>query len=163
MPKAPSGRRVYEEVWASAHVLLRPNSRFHTPNYRWWEKKNWRDIVNSGKGVYAPYVLKMVDRTGYVCSRCEWHLRCSGCLLEPTDAPAFVEDMVKKSFLVIEWNTKILSEGYNNVANEVVEHASTRKKANEVFDQANYTTLDDCLAKFHKSEQLDNEVNCEKC
>jgi len=74
-----------------------------------------------------------------------------------------VEDMVKKSFLVIEWNTKILSEGYNNVANEVVEHASTRKKANEVFDQANYTTLDDCLAKFHKSEQLDNEVNCEKC
>ena len=50
------------------------------------------------------------------------------------------------------------------MANEVIEHASTRKKAHEVgASLQNYTTLDDCLTKFHKTEQLENEVNCEKC
>ena len=27
----------------------------------------------------------------------------------------------------------------------------------------NYSTLDECLVKFHKTEQLESEVNCEKC
>ena len=44
MPTVPSGRRIYDEVWASAHVMLKPNSRFHRPMTRWWERKNWREI-----------------------------------------------------------------------------------------------------------------------
>ena len=45
----------------------------------------------------------------------------------PTDAPIFEEDFIKKCFIAIEWHAKILADGYNAVANEVVEHGSTRK------------------------------------
>ena len=72
LPTIPSGRRIYDEVWASAHVLLKSTSRYHRSNSRWWETKKWRDILNSKKGIYQPYVLKAVDRTGYVCALCHW-------------------------------------------------------------------------------------------
>lgn len=45
----------------------------------------------------------------------------------------------------------------------MIEHASTKKKTLETVDQVNYTTLDDCMTKFNKTEQLENETNCEKC
>ena len=98
-----------------------------------------------------------------MCSQCHWTLKCNGCILRPHDAPIFEDEMLSKCFLAIEWHSKSLAESYNPIANEVVEHASTRKKANEINDQSNYTTLDDCLTKFHKTEQLENENNCEKC
>lgn len=137
LPTVPSGRRIYEEVWASAHILLRHTSRFHRVNSRWWERRNWREILKKakGKGIFSPFVLKAVDRTGYVCSLCHWMKKCSGCIILPTDAPIFEEDFIRKCFIAIEWHSKILDEGYNAMANEVVEHASTKKKAlNEVID-----------------------------
>ena len=108
-------------------------------------------------------MLKAVDRTGYVCGLCHWQKKCNGCIIPPSDAPIYEEDLIKKCFIAIEWNSKILAENYNAVANEVVEHASTKKRANEVTDTTNYSTLDDCLTKFHRTEQLENEVYCEKC
>ena len=89
--------------------------------------------------------------------------RCSGCLILPTDAPIFEEDFIKKCFIAIEWHSKQLADNYNAVASEVVEHASCKKRNNEMTDQANYSTLEDCLTKFHKTEQLENEVTCERC
>ena len=111
-------------------------------------------------------MLKAVDRTGYVCALCHWMEKCNGCIILPTDAPIFDEDFIKKCFIAVEWHSKLLADNYNAQANEVVEHASTRKKANtEMADQAaaNYTTLEDCLTKFNKTEQLENEVPCDKC
>jgi len=46
LPTVPSGRRIYDEIWATAHVLLKPNSRFHRPMTRWWERKNWREYTD---------------------------------------------------------------------------------------------------------------------
>jgi len=143
--------------------LLKPNSRYHRPMTRWWERKNWREIAKSGSGIYTPFVLKAVDKLGYACALCHWTKKCSGCIILPTDAPIFEEDLIKKCFIAIEWHSKQLAENYNAIANEVIEHASTKKKNLELVDQANYTTLDDCLTKFSKTEQLENETNCEKC
>ena len=135
LPLVPSGRRIYDEVWASAHVLLKPNSRFHRPMTRWWERKNWREFTSSSKGIFSPFVLKAVDKSGYVCSLCHWMKKCNGCIILPTDAPIFEDDLIKKCFIAIEWHSKILAENYNPAANEVVEHASTRKVVhNEVTD-----------------------------
>ena len=163
MPTVPSGRRIYDEIWATAHVLVKPQSKYHRGPARWWERKNWRDLTESGKGIYAPFALKAVDQTGYACALCHWLKRCSGCLILPTDAPIFEEDFIKKCFIAIEWHSKQLADNYNAVASEVVEHASTKKRNNEMNDQANYSTLEDCLTKFHKTEQLENEVTCDKC
>ena len=134
MPAMPSGRRIYDEVWASANILLKPNSRYHRPMTRWWERKNWRDLTENGNGMFAPFVLKAVDKTGYVCSLCHWMKKCSGCIINPVDAPIFEEELIRKCFIAIEWNSKILAENYNAIANEVVEHASTRKKNLEIND-----------------------------
>ena len=41
-----------------------------------------------------------------------------------------------------------------------MEHASVNL---EIDDALNYTSLDDCLTKFHKPEVLENEMRCKKC
>jgi hypothetical protein len=124
VPRKPSGRRLYDEVWAIASNLLKLNSKFHRPSLRWWERKDWKQYIKKGDGVFKPFVLKTVDRQGYACSKCHWTEMCSGCLIEPSDAPIFIEDLVNNSFLAIEWNGGILSENYNQAANEVVEHST---------------------------------------
>ena len=45
MPAQPSGRRIYDEVWALAHVLIKPNSKIHRPNSRWWERRDWTSFI----------------------------------------------------------------------------------------------------------------------
>ena len=49
LPTVPSGRRIYEEIWAGAHILLRASSRYHRHNSRWWERRNWREILKDGR------------------------------------------------------------------------------------------------------------------
>ena len=95
---------------------------------RWWERKNWRDISKDKHGTFSPFVLKAVDKTGYVCALCNWTEKCNGCIILPTDAPILEEDFIKKCFIAIEWHSKLLADQYNAQANEVVEHASTRKQ-----------------------------------
>jgi exosortase/archaeosortase len=43
-------------------------------------------------------------------------------VISPTDAPLYEENLIRKVFIAIEWNSKILEENYNQIANEVVEH-----------------------------------------
>lgn len=64
--------------------------------------------------------------------------------------------------LVIEWHSETLNENYNPIVNEVVDHSSVSL---ELDDAAivNYTSLDDCLTKFHKPEVIENEIRCGKC
>lgn len=40
MPLKPSGRRVYEEVWAMAAHILKKSSIYHDKRNRWWEQKD---------------------------------------------------------------------------------------------------------------------------
>ena len=122
MPSVPSGRRIYDEIWTYAHILLKPNSKFHRPTNRWWERKNWRNLLPDDKSIFTPYVLKAVDKTGYGCALCHWIKKCNGCMISPTDAPIFEENLIKKVFIAIEWNSKTLEENYNPISNEVVEH-----------------------------------------
>ena len=56
----PTGRRIYEEIWSMAQILLKKPSKFSNP---WWEAPEWRKIVESrkAKGTLEPFVLKFVD------------------------------------------------------------------------------------------------------
>ena len=119
--------------------------------------------IKDPDSIFMPFVLKAVDRSGLYCSLCHWQKKCNGCIIDPNDAPLFEDHLLSKIFIAIEWNSKILEEQYNQVANEVVEHVSTKEKTGEIQDTSNYTTLDDCIMKFHKTEQLENEMTCAKC
>ena len=112
-----------------AHVLLKPSSKFNLPKHRWWELRDWKQYVTSNDGIYKPFVLKAVDRGGYACALCHWMEKCSGCIIEPTDAPIFEECLTEKVFMAIEWHSSLLADNYNQTANEVVEHASTKERA----------------------------------
>ena len=57
-----------------------------------------------------PFVLKAVDKTGYGCGICHWLQKCNGCVISPTDAPIFEVNLIRKIFIAIEWNAKILEE-----------------------------------------------------
>jgi len=74
--------------------------------------------------MYKPFILKKVKFNGLSCSQCHWVKGCAGCIIEPSDAPTFIEDLGEETTLVIEWHSETLAENYNPMVNEVVEHSS---------------------------------------
>ena len=125
----PNGRRIYEEVWAIASSILKKNSIYHDKRNRWWEQANWEDKLNSlhhKEEIFKPFVLKVVDRSGYTCSLCNWMSMCSGCILTPGND--IIEDFFKKMHLAIEWHSSLIEEDYNQEINEVIHHKSTEDK-----------------------------------
>jgi ubiquitin C-terminal hydrolase len=65
--------------------------------------------------------------------------------------------------MAIDWHPSTLVENYNPIVSEVVEHASVNLELDDNLGASNYTSLDDCIAKFHKPEILENEMRCKKC
>ena len=68
LPIKPTGRRVYEEIWSVASVLLKKSSIYHNKKNRWWEQKGWEDKIAKDNDTYKPFVLKTVERSGFSCS-----------------------------------------------------------------------------------------------
>jgi hypothetical protein len=46
IPLRPTGRRVYEEVWALASKILKKTSIYHDKRNRWWEFQNWEEKLS---------------------------------------------------------------------------------------------------------------------
>ena len=64
LPFNPTGKRLYEEIWAIAHNLLHKNSKFLKKENLWWNSTTWeKDMVDKkeNKGL-KPFVLKTVER-----------------------------------------------------------------------------------------------------
>jgi hypothetical protein len=106
-------------------------------------------------------LLKSVSFNGLGCSKCSWTKGCSGCIIEPSDVGLFL-GVSGHYAVVIEWHPETLTENYNPMASEVVEHSSVKLELDDA-SFVNYTSLDDCLQKFHKAEVLENEMRCVKC
>lgn len=47
LARKPSGRRVYDEVWAIASNFLSADSKFQKPSVRWWERRDWPVYLKS--------------------------------------------------------------------------------------------------------------------
>lgn len=112
--------------------------------------------------MFKPFIIKYVQKNGLSCSKCHWFKGCAGCIIEPNDAPQFIDDLGDEPTIVVEWHSETLVENYNSQANEVVEHSSVGLELDDTT-VVNYTSLDDCLTKFHKPELLENEMRCNKC
>lgn len=112
--------------------------------------------------MFKPFIIKYVQKNGLSCSKCHWFKGCAGCIIEPNDAPQFIDDLGNEPTIVVEWHSETLNENYNSQANEVVEHSSVGLELDDTT-VVNYTSLDDCLTKFHKPELLENEMRCNKC
>lgn len=63
LPMKPTGRRIYEEVWAVAHNILKKDV-IMPHDQLWWNQKDWKEKMNETKyeGGLKPFVLKTVDR-----------------------------------------------------------------------------------------------------
>ena len=162
MPLKPTGRRVYEEVWALASNILKKSSIYHDKRNRWWELPNWEEKYSSSMkdDTFKPFVLKIVDRTGYCCSQCNWMDMCSGCLLPPSEE--FIEDFFKKMHIAVEWHSSLIEEDYDHEVSEVINHSSTLDK--DIQDDG-HINLEDCLKKFHEVEEIstNEHIMCSNC
>jgi hypothetical protein len=101
-------------VWAIASSILKKNSIYHDKRNRWWEQANWEDKLNSQHNkeeIFKPFVLKVVDRSGFTCSLCNWMSMCSGCIMSPGNEK--IEDFFKKMHIAIEWHSILIEEDYN--------------------------------------------------
>jgi ubiquitin C-terminal hydrolase len=58
----------------------------------------------------------------------------------------------------------LLQEQYNPTTNELIEHTSVNQlTAEKVNEASSITSLEDCLFKFHKREELENTLHCRGC
>ncbi len=160
LPLKPTGRRVYEEVWAVASQILKLDSKFRIAEKHWWNDKE--EVLDYMRlGTYNPFCLKIVNRDGFTCSHCHWTQFCAGCVLPPTDT--VIEDFYMKSTIAIEWCSHLIEEEYNVSANEVISHESMAEK--DKGDESQQVMLDDCMRKFHEVEELkeNEQIYCTRC
>lgn len=83
-------------------------------------------------------------------------------MVKPFDSPIFMDSLGSDSTFAVEWHSDTLQENYNPMAAEVIEHSSVNLELDDA-SVVNYTSLDDCLSKFHKPEVLENEMRCARC
>jgi Ubiquitin carboxyl-terminal hydrolase len=62
--------------------------------------------------IFKPFILKIVDRSGFTCSQCNWMEMCSGCLLSPSEE--VIDDFLKKMHIAIEWHSSLIEEDYDH-------------------------------------------------
>ena len=51
-------------------------------------------------------------------------MKCSGCVVEPSDPPVFIDDLHTIIALAIDWHSITLTDNYNAQVSEVIEHAT---------------------------------------
>jgi hypothetical protein len=90
--------------------MLKKTSKFFNVNAKsrelfWWQQDDWDAKMNGKRSSFlTPFVLKYVDRQGYSCSKCNWTMKCSGCIVPPTTNELII-DFAKYPHLVIEWQS----------------------------------------------------------
>lgn len=121
VPLQPTGKRLYEEVWSIAHAILEKSSIYLDYDNQWWNKNNWKEILDNSKDFSSPseckpFILKFVDRGGYNCSICNWTEKCSGCIVEPSESVP-IYDFLTKCHLAIEWHSQMIETEFDACAN----------------------------------------------
>ena len=154
-----------------AHSILNQDSGNLDSEKLWWRQPNWQEYKESFEGYdgtaesigsllkgLKPFVLKMVDRSGYACSHCAWVKKCSGCVIWPEET--VIPQFLKKCHIAVEWHSQMIESEYNPISNETMKHETTLE-SEEADDHV--ISLDDCLQKFHDVEKLTDKVNCTDC
>jgi len=102
----PTGREIYDEIWTLAHGILKPDSEYLDSQNLWWNKSNWKEILEGSKqqSQLKPFVLKYVDRGAFNCTKCNWVDMCSGCAVEP-DPDLKIHRFLALGNFAIEWHS----------------------------------------------------------
>ena len=106
LPLEPTGREIYDEIWALAHGILKSDSKYLDSKNLWWNKSNWKQILeeSTSKSQLKPFVLKYVDRGAFNCTKCNWVDMCSGCAIEP-DSDRKIHRFLPLGNIAIEWHS----------------------------------------------------------
>ncbi|CAL1537349.1 unnamed protein product, partial [Lymnaea stagnalis] len=148
-----TNHEIYQFVWSQIARLVSPlpPSELKVTNHA-------QDCDDS-LGYEYPFMLKEVQKDGFLCHKCPWYRFCRGCKVECNN------ELYGKgsSFLAIDWEATALHLRYQTTQEKFYEeHASvaqSRQKQTEPID------LDTCLQAFTKWEELDEEelYYCSKC
>ncbi|BFZ19073.1 hypothetical protein BsWGS_22113 [Bradybaena similaris] len=151
--EATTNQELYQFVWTQISRLVSPlpPSELKVTNHA-------QDCDDS-LGYEYPFMLKEVQKDGFLCARCPWFRFCRGCRVECNS------ELYGKgsSFLAIDWEATALHLRYQATQEKFYEEhpsvAESRQKQTEPID------LDTCLQAFTKWEELDEDelYYCSKC
>ncbi|XP_059179325.1 ubiquitin carboxyl-terminal hydrolase 32-like isoform X2 [Physella acuta] len=148
-----TNQELYQFVWNQIARLVSPlpPSELKVTNHA-------QDCDDS-LGYEYPFMLKEVQKDGFLCYKCPWYRFCRGCRVECN-----TELYGKGSaFLAIDWEATALHLRYQTTQEKFYEEhtsvAYSRLKQTEPID------LDTCLQAFTKWEELDEDelYYCSKC
>ncbi|KAG8195379.1 hypothetical protein JTE90_001395 [Oedothorax gibbosus] len=144
---------LYQAVWVQVARLVSP-----LPPSEAAVSNHALDCDDS-LGYEYPFILKAVQRNGYLCAHCPWYRFCRGCKIECCDADFNSSSAV----IAIDWDPTALHLRYQtSLEKDFANHESvetTRRLQTEPIN------LHDCLEAFTKEEQLGEaeKYYCSKC
>jgi ubiquitin carboxyl-terminal hydrolase 6/32 len=148
-----TNQELYQFVWTQICRLVSPLPPTEL------KVTNHAQDCDDSLGYEYPFMLKEVQRDGFLCARCPWFRFCRGCRVECNG------ELYGKgsSFLAIDWEATALHLRYQATQEKFYEEhlsvAESRQKQTEPID------LDTCLQAFTKWEELDEDelYYCSKC
>ncbi|XP_054279647.1 ubiquitin carboxyl-terminal hydrolase 32-like [Macrosteles quadrilineatus] len=144
---------LYQAVWLQVARLVSPLPPSETapPNHA-------MDCDDS-LGYEFPFVLKAVNKDGFLCAWCPWYRFCRGCRIQCCDT----EFNFSSNYLAIDWDPTALHLRYQTAQEKVVEEHNSVQTVRQL--QLEPINLDYCLEAFTKEEHLGEEEKyyCSKC
>ena len=64
------------------------------------------------EGIFTPFVLKYVSKSGLMCQLCNWSKKCYGCAIN-ADPGSPVKDIILRSIIAIEWDVDLIEQEYS--------------------------------------------------
>ena len=115
-----------------------------------------------------PFVLRLVNPVGRVCSQCPWHRFCIGCAIPVTDEPLSSclspsAPSSSSSHVAIDWDVDVLHLYYDASREKEVDDHPTIVEQRRKFSEP--ISLKECMDGFTKEEIMsDDELwRCSSC
>jgi hypothetical protein len=143
---------LYDQAWNAVVRYLHPKSKYTSIDSCWWRKYRRVNVQREAK---QPFIIRLVNRTGIACSKCNWREQCLGCSIMPEQREIAINPA---EYISLDWYLDIFEECYQNIK-EIKEHESFIQSKEMIQRPLN---LKEIFRKFTTPEDL-SSTRCEIC
>jgi len=143
---------LYDQAWKAVVRYLQPNSKYTFIDACWWRKYR---RVNVQREARQPFIIRLVNKMGIACSKCNWREQCLGCSIMPEQREITINPA---DYISLDWYLDTFEEDYRSIK-KIKEHESFIQ-TKEVSQRS--LNLKEIFKKFTMPENLAS-AKCEVC
>jgi len=137
---------LYDQAWRSVVRYFNSKSAYTSLKACWWRSKGESK---------RPFVIRLVNEEGIICSRCNWREQCLGCSVLPDKEEI---KLTPNDYISLDWYLDVFEEDYWEIR-KIKEHESFYE-VKKIIQRP--LSLKEVFSKFTTPEDLEN-TKCETC